>query len=61
MPRYIGAAPPPGTGAHRYIIAVHALDVENIGIDPGATPSFLGFNFLGKTLGRALLTGLYGS
>jgi hypothetical protein len=59
MPRYIGAAPPQGHGQHRYIIAVHALDVETLGVDPQATPAFLGFNLLGHTLGRALLTGWY--
>ncbi|MFD2420174.1 YbhB/YbcL family Raf kinase inhibitor-like protein [Amycolatopsis pigmentata] len=53
--RYIGAAPPPGSGVHRYYIVVHALDVEKIGVDENSTPAFLGFNFLGHILGRAVL------
>ncbi|WP_442792482.1 YbhB/YbcL family Raf kinase inhibitor-like protein [Paenibacillus sp. FSL R7-269] len=53
--RFIGAAPPAGHGAHRYYYVVHALDVEDIGVGPEATPAFLGFNMFGHTLGRAVL------
>ncbi len=59
MARYLGAAPPPGQGRHRYILAVHALSVPKIEIDKGATPAFLMFNLLGVTLGRAFLQGWY--
>ncbi|CAM3674074.1 YbhB/YbcL family Raf kinase inhibitor-like protein [Nocardiopsis rhodophaea] len=57
--RYIGAAPPPGHGPHRYMFAVHALDVETLGIDDSASPAFLGFNLFFHTLGRGILTALY--
>lgn len=53
--RYIGAAPPAGDGPHRYYIVVHALDVEDIGVDKDSTPAFLGFNMLSHTLGRAVI------
>jgi len=53
---YLGAAPPPGHGKHRYLIAVHALDVAKLEVPPDATPAFLGFNMFGRTLGRAVLT-----
>ncbi|MGW4464303.1 YbhB/YbcL family Raf kinase inhibitor-like protein [Micromonospora sp. NPDC004704] len=56
MRRYIGAAPPPGSGRHDYFIAVHALDVETLGVDKDATPAFLGFNRAGHTLARAVIT-----
>ena len=59
MARYIGAAPPEGHGRHSYIFSVHALGIETIEIDEGATPAFLMFNLLGCTLGRAFLTGWY--
>ncbi|BCJ38821.1 UPF0098 protein [Actinocatenispora thailandica] len=54
-----GAAPPPGHGPHRYIFAVHALDVPTLGPDDGAPPAYVGFNMFGHTLGRALLTASY--
>lgn len=58
-PRYIGAAPPAGHGPHRYIFAVHALDVEQIGVDATARPAILGFYMFGHTLARATLTPIY--
>jgi Raf kinase inhibitor-like YbhB/YbcL family protein len=57
--QFLGAAPPPGHGPHRYFFAVHALDVESLGIDDTATPAFLGFNIFSHALGRALLTAVY--
>ncbi|MCU1501336.1 MAG: hypothetical protein JWM12_690 [Ilumatobacteraceae bacterium] len=59
MPGYIGAGPPPGHGPHRYVFAVHALDVEHTGADAGATPAYVGFTMFGHTIGRALLTGTF--
>jgi len=56
LARYIGAAPPIGQGAHRYLIVIHALDVDDIGVPADATPAFLGFNMAGHILGRAILT-----
>jgi Raf kinase inhibitor-like YbhB/YbcL family protein len=53
--RFIGAAPPGGHGEHRYFVAVHALDVEDLGVPPEASPAFVGFNVFGHTLGRAVL------
>jgi hypothetical protein len=57
--RYIGAAPPAGHGPHRYVFAVHAADVETLGIDAEATPAFLGFNLFGHTLARAAIIPTY--
>jgi Raf kinase inhibitor-like YbhB/YbcL family protein len=57
--QYLGAAPPPGHGPHRYYFVVHALDVDSLDIGADATPAFLGFNLLGHTLGRATLTPVY--
>lgn len=35
---FIGAAPPPGHGPHRYYVVVHAVDVESLGLPDGKTP-----------------------
>lgn len=57
--RYLGAAPPAGDGPHRYIFAVHAVDVETLGLDPASTPAFLSFQLLSHALARGLLTATY--
>jgi Raf kinase inhibitor-like YbhB/YbcL family protein len=57
--QYIGAAPPAGHGPHRYVFAVHAVDVETLGIGADATPAFLGFNLFSHTLARAVIIPIY--
>ena len=52
---YIGAAPPAGHGLHRYFITLHALDIENIGVGPDASPALLGFNIFMHSIGRATI------
>ena len=54
-----GAAPPEGHGDHRYVFAVHALDVEDLGLDSSATPAYVGFNLTFHTLARGILRGTY--
>ncbi len=56
---YIGAAPPEGHGPHRYIFAVHAVDVEALAVEPSSSPAVLGFNLFFHTLGRGLLIATY--
>lgn len=57
---FVGAAPPPGHGDHRYMFVVHALDLETLDLDDDASPALLGFTMFGHTLGRARITGLFG-
>lgn len=57
--QYLGAAPPPGHGPHRYMFAVHALDAESLDVGEDATPAFLGFNMFGRTLARAVLVPVF--
>ncbi|HEY4420478.1 MAG TPA: YbhB/YbcL family Raf kinase inhibitor-like protein, partial [Pseudonocardia sp.] len=57
--RFIGAAPPPGHGPHHYYVAVHAVDVDSLGVPEGATPAFLGFNLFSHTLARAVIVGTH--
>lgn len=56
---YMGSAPPAGHGPHRYMVVVHAVDVESLGLPGNATPATLGFNLHFHTLARARLTGLF--
>ena len=53
---YVGAAPPDGHGEHRYVFAVHALGIPNLGLDDTATPAYVGFTLTFNTLARGLLT-----
>ena len=42
-PGYSGPCPTPGSGFHKYIITVYALDVKNLGLDANASPALVGF------------------
>ena len=57
---YVGSAPPPGHGEHRYVFAVHALSVPSLGIDSSASPAVVGFNAFFNTIGRGVLIAHYG-
>jgi len=52
---YIGSAPPPGHGDHRYVFAVHAVGVPTLGVDADATPALVGFNLTFNLLARGVL------
>ena len=54
--QYDGSAPPPGHGEHRYIFAVHALDVEQLALDAAVSAAYVGFNLFFHTVARATLT-----
>ncbi|NEW37773.1 YbhB/YbcL family Raf kinase inhibitor-like protein [Nocardia cyriacigeorgica] len=56
---FVGAAPPPGHGPHRYFVVVHALDVDALEIPAEASPAFLGFNLFSHSLARATLVATY--
>ena len=59
--RYIGRRRPRGHGPHRYLFAVHALDVEQLPIDASVTPAIMGFQMFGHTLARAVIAPTYES
>lgn len=56
---YGGAAPPPGDRPHRYVFAVHAVDVERLDVPPDASPAYVGFNLAFHTLARAAIRPTY--
>jgi Raf kinase inhibitor-like YbhB/YbcL family protein len=55
-----GAAPPAGDPPHRYVIAVHALDVDTLGVDSDVSPAVAGFNLGFHTIARAVMMPVYG-
>jgi Raf kinase inhibitor-like YbhB/YbcL family protein len=55
-----GAAPPAGDPPHRYVFAVHALDVASLELEPDTTPAVAGFNLRFRTIARAVLIPVYG-
>lgn len=55
---YDGAAPPKGE-THRYIFTVHALDVERIDVDEGASGAMVGFNVHFHSLASASITAMF--
>ncbi|MCA5893484.1 YbhB/YbcL family Raf kinase inhibitor-like protein [Isoptericola sp. NEAU-Y5] len=54
-----GAGPPEGDHAHRYVFAVHALDVPSLGLTTDNTNVHVAFNAWFHTLARATLTATY--
>ena len=55
-PGFVGAAPPRGTGVHRYLFVVHALDVPGLELDADASPAILGARCFFHGLARGILT-----
>jgi Raf kinase inhibitor-like YbhB/YbcL family protein len=53
--RYVGAAPPAGSGFHDYYITVTALDVAKSGVGPTTSGALLGFTIDGHTIARATI------
>jgi len=51
-----GAGPPEGTGIHRYLLVVHAVDVPALELPDRCTPTVLAFNLHYHSLARALIT-----
>ncbi|SDY15947.1 phospholipid-binding protein, PBP family [Micromonospora pattaloongensis] len=56
---YGGAAPPPGDRPHRYVFAVHAVDVDELPVTAESSPAYVGFNLAFHTLARATLRPTY--
>jgi Raf kinase inhibitor-like YbhB/YbcL family protein len=59
LPGFLGAAPPPGHGPHRYVFAVHAMSVEQVGVDNTVSNAVAGFTMFGSVIARATITPTY--
>jgi Raf kinase inhibitor-like YbhB/YbcL family protein len=55
-----GAAPPPDDPPHRYVFAVHALDVESLDVNDEISPAVAGFNLRFHTIARAVMIPVFG-
>jgi len=53
--RYIGGAPPAGSGVHNYYLTVTALDVDKSGVTTTSSGALLGFTIGGHTIARATM------
>lgn len=54
-----GPYPPDGDGDHRYVFAVHALDVDTLGLDDEATATAVATRCAFHAIARAVLTVTY--
>ena len=57
---YLGACPPPGAKAHRYVFKVFALKVDKLELPNDPMPAMVGFMLNANALGSATLTARYG-
>ncbi|MBF0180379.1 MAG: YbhB/YbcL family Raf kinase inhibitor-like protein [Magnetococcales bacterium] len=59
-PGWGGPCPPQGDKPHRYHFTIHALKLEKLPVQPGASAALVGFLVNANSLDKATLTGLYG-
>ena len=52
---YGGAHPPAGDPEHRYLFAIHALDTEDLGLEPDSPTGCAGFVLTAHTIARGVL------
>lgn len=55
---FIGACPPTGDKAHRYIFTIYALNTT-LDLNQNTTPAVLGFSLNGKVLAKSQIIGHY--
>ncbi len=56
---YGGPCPPEGHGIHQYIITVHALKVESLGLDKDTNPAVVGYYLWNNTIEKASIITYY--
>lgn len=59
VPGYGGPCPPEDHGVHQYIITIHALKVESLGLDAKANPAVVGYYIWNNTLAKASIVTYY--
>ncbi len=58
-PGYGGPCPPPGHGAHQYLITVYALKTDKLGLDKNASPALVGFYLNSNIIEKASIVMYY--
>lgn len=56
---YGGPCPPEGHGLHQYIITIHALKTNKLGLDKNADPAVVGYYLWNNTLAKASIVTYY--
>lgn len=56
---YGGPCPPQGHGLHQYIITVHALKTDKLGLDANANPALVGYYLWSNTIAKASIVMYY--
>lgn len=56
---YGGPCPPEGHGLHQYIITVHALKTDKLGLDENANAAVVGYYLWSNTLAKASIVAYY--
>ena len=54
-----GPCPPPGHGLHQYIITVHALKTDKLGLNENTNPAVVGYYLWNNTLAKASMVAYY--
>lgn len=58
-PGYGGPCPPPGTGIHKYVVTVHALDTDQLQVQAATSAPIVGFQINAHTIQKASLIFYY--
>ncbi|MCH2044515.1 MAG: YbhB/YbcL family Raf kinase inhibitor-like protein, partial [Saprospiraceae bacterium] len=56
---YGGPCPPEGHGFHQYIITIHALKVEKLGVDENTNAAVVGYYINSNTIGKSSIVAYY--
>lgn len=56
---YGGPCPPEGHGLHQYIITVHALKTDKLGLDKNTNPAIVGYYIWNNTLAKSSMVAYY--
>jgi len=59
VPGYGGPCPPENHGIHQYIITVHALKVDKLGLDENTNPAIVGYYIWNNTIAKASIVTYY--